>query len=925
MHPDDERQPRPHGGDGSEDETLAADALTGVDTSDGGDDAAGATSVDPTLPSQVGAYRVRELLAHGGMGAVYLAEQENPQRTVALKVIRPGHATPELMRRFENEAQVLGLLKHPGIAQIYEAGNADAGHGPQPFFAMELVDGVDLARYAREQQLDTRQRLELVARVCDAVAHAHQRGIIHRDLKPSNILVDAEGQPKILDFGVARATDADLKATVNTTSGQIVGTLPYMSPEQVAAEPAELDTRSDVYALGVILHELLTGEMPYSLAGKSIIEVARTIQEEEPAPLSTVSRTYRGDIETIVRTALAKEKERRYPSVLALSGDIRRYLADEPIHARPPSTVYQLRKFARRHRALVAGASLAVLALVAGLIASSYAFVQAARERDRAKAINDYLVREVLAAPDPEVAGVDVKIVDVIDRAAAGAQEAFAGQPDLESDLQVTLATTYRGLGLYETSEHHAQRALDLRRELYGENALETLEALDQLGRAKLGQDQLGEAIDLLGTVVDERSRALGADDLDTLDTMVDLAVAYSRSGRYDRAVEIERAVLAGRVRQLGADDIETQQARVSLAESLGIVGELEEAETLYVEAYEGASAARGDTDMTAIHALGGLAALYRDLGDYDRAEDYGRRALEASKQTYGEEHPTTATAMSVLAAVLIRRNEPEAAEPLNRRALEIYRIRLGDAHQHTMTARHNLATNIGRLGRWDEAEQMHLENLAERREYAGERSTAVAESLVGLGTVYINTDRPERAVEVLEEGLAIYRETFGDDQPDVATTMSNLGMAYRQAGDFASAAEITRQLLTVDMAVVGPTHNWVMIDYRELIWALIDSGDAVAAEAAARERLGHAEALDEDDPNRVESLSLLGHTLAGQGRFEEAEPLLLESQQRLFEIAGNDDNRSQNAVRYLVEAYEAWGKPDKANEYRALQSDEGS
>src|ERR1043165_3724018 len=333
-------------------------------------------------------YRVERVLGEGGMGVVYLARQERPDRAGALKLIRPGYAGEKMLRRFEHEAEVLGRLLHPGIAQIYEAGTADLGAGPQPFFAMELVRGVPLTRFAEQKELGTRERLELMARVCDAVQHAHQKGVIHRDLKPGNILVPADGQPKVLDCGVARATDSDIQSTtVQTGIGQLIGTVPYMSPEQVGGDPAELDTRSDVYALGVVLFELLSGRLPYSLEAKMIHAGARVIREEDPTRLSSIDRSLRGDVETIVGHALEKDKTRRYQAASALAADIRRYLSDETIAARPASTWYQLRKFSRRNRALVGGVGASFVILSAGFFVSLYAFGRArfeSQEKGRA-------------------------------------------------------------------------------------------------------------------------------------------------------------------------------------------------------------------------------------------------------------------------------------------------------------------------------------------------------------------------------------------------------------------------------------------------------------------------------------------------------------------------------------------------------------
>ncbi len=323
---------------------------------------------EPGLPLHIGRYRILRRHGEGGMGTVYEAEQDNPRRTVALKVIRPELVSPELVKRFSHEAQILARLQHPGIAQVYEAGMGEDG---QPFFAMEFIRGVPLDEYARSRRLNVAARLELLAKLCDAVQHAHEKGVIHRDLKPGNILVDESGQPKVLDFGVAHVTAADLLTTASRTqAGQLLGTLSYMSPEQIAADPAGLDGRSDVYTLGVILFELLAHRLPYQLAQLPVHEVARVIREQEPSRLGSIDTIYRGDVEIIVGKTLEKDKARRYASAGDLASEIRRYLRGEAILARPASAFYQLRKFARRHRALVAGASGIFVALLAGTVVS---------------------------------------------------------------------------------------------------------------------------------------------------------------------------------------------------------------------------------------------------------------------------------------------------------------------------------------------------------------------------------------------------------------------------------------------------------------------------------------------------------------------------------------------------------------------------
>ena len=370
-----------------------AEALASFDPGTPGGLATAADSGARPSPPAIGRYTILKVLGEGGMGTVYLAEQDHPRRTVALKIMREGFGreSERLRKRFELETQLLARLEHPGIARLYDAGTADvqttAGPSTVPYFAMEYVNGLRLIEYAQSNLLDLRDRMRLLQRICESVAFAHRQGVVHRDLKPANILVDAQGQSKILDFGVARAIDSDTAVTtVQTDVGQIIGTLPYMSPEQVAGDPTKLDLRCDVYALGVIAYELLTGRLPLEVNGVTMLEAARRIQDDDPAPMSSVNRVLRGDLDTIVAKALEKEPERRYRSADAMGEDIGRYLRDEPIEARPASTTYQLVKFARRNRVLVGGVIAALLMLVVGLAGTTYGLLQASAERDLARA-----------------------------------------------------------------------------------------------------------------------------------------------------------------------------------------------------------------------------------------------------------------------------------------------------------------------------------------------------------------------------------------------------------------------------------------------------------------------------------------------------------------------------------------------------------
>lgn len=887
------------------------------------------------LPSHIGRYRIIRLIGEGGMGAVYQAEQEQPRRTVALKVIKSVWASPELVRRFEQESEALARLQHPGIAQVYEAGAADTESGPQPYFAMEFIHGQTLCEYAVAHHLSTRARLEIMVRICDAVQHAHQRGIIHRDLKPGNILVDETGQPKILDFGVARMTDSDAQATRQTDLGQLIGTLAYMSPEQVLADPLELDTRSDVYALGVILYELLADRLPYTLSPK-LHEAVRTIREADPAPLSSISRNYRGDIETIVAKALEKDKTRRYHSPADLAADVRHYLHDEPITARPPSTTYQLQKFARRNHALVVGFAAVFLVLVCGIFASTWEAVRAnragqaaLRERDRAvsaegaataernkavaaengavqqrnralaekqradeeavttKAVSDFLQRDLLAQasannqagpntkPDP-----DLKVRTALDRAGRRIQGKFDKQPLVEAAIRQTIANTYKDLGLYTDAQPHLERAVELRTKLQGQEHQDTLTAMSDLADLYLDQGKFAAAQALHTRVLQSRRRIFGLEHPATLMSLGSVATVYERQGQWSQAEAIQSQALEISRRVLGEEHSDTLQAMLGLAIIHIREGQVPQAEVLDAKAVEILTRVRGAEHPETLTAMNNLAQVYDLEGKHAQAERLQSHTLEIRRRVLGEEHPDTLESMNNLAFIYKAEGKYAETEALHSRTWEIKRRVLGDEHPDTLLSMNNLAVTYEAEGKYAEAEV------------------------------------------TLSKNLEIKRRVLGPEHPSGLNTMYNLARVYGEEHKYAEAHSLYTTLLDILRRTLGPRHNNTMDTMASFSELEVQERNYDEAEPLLRQTWNGLKETHPDYWRTYYIQSLLGSVLIRRRRYADAEPLLLSGYNGLIQYRDaipllNKSNLS-DAGGWIVELYRAWGRADKATEWES-------
>jgi tetratricopeptide (TPR) repeat protein len=804
------------------------------------------------LPATLGHYRILRLLGEGGMGIVYEAEQEHPRRIVALKVIKPGWASAEMLRRFEQESQALGRLQHPGIAQIHEAATADAGAGPQPYFAMEFIRGDSLLVYAASHHLNTRQRVELMIKVCEAVHHAHQRGIIHRDLKPGNILVDESGQPKILDFGVARVTDSDTQATRQTDVGQLIGTLAYMSPEQVLADPLELDVRSDVYALGIILYELLSGRLPYTIS-RQIHEAARAIREEEPARLSSINRTYRGDIETIVAKSLEKDKARRYSSAAELASDLARYLRDEPIAARPPSTAYQLKKFARRHKALVYGLAAVFVVLVAGIIASTWQAARATRAEQAARqeaatatAINDFLLNDLLSQagastqarpdtrPDP-----DLKVRTALDRAAARVEGKFDTQPLVKASIHSTIGNAYWELGLYTEAGQHYRRAVDLRERAVGKEHPDTLAANNNLGNLYREEGKYAEAEPVLASVLAIRQRVLGTDHPDTLVTMANLGIVLNEQGKYAEAEPLLIRVLETERRIRGEDDQETIISMLNLGKLYTDVGKLAEAEAILTKAVTLGRRTLGEEHPRWIQAMNNLGAVYYSQGKYAEVVPIFETLSDVQRRILGDEHPDALTIMNNLAVVYRQVGKQVEAEALLTKVMDIQHRVLGDDHPNQLATMSSLAQVYQLEGKVAEARALLTRSLAGQRRVNGPEHLGTLNTMRVLGGIYCDEGSFAQAEALLREAL----KGFLKARPDFWARFdieSTLGASLSGQRKFAEAEPLLlsgHEGLARLEATIPPASKTALVQAGDRIVALYQSSGQPAKAAEWRQK----------------------------------------------------------------------------------------
>jgi serine/threonine protein kinase len=724
----------------------------------------------PTAPAQmlleqpggqIDRYKLLSILGEGGMGIVYLAEQERPvKRQVALKVIKPGMDSKRVLARFEAEQQALALMEHPHIARVHDAGLTPSGRS---YFVMEHVKGVPITEYCDKHRLTIEERLILFLHVCEAVQHAHQKGIVHRDIKPSNILITTENEkatPKVIDFGVARAISQPLtERTLYTEEGQLVGTPEYMSPEQADMASEDIDTRSDIYSLGVLLYVLLTGVMPFdpnTFREGGIERIRQIIREADPKTPSTmlsrlgeeaskIAENRRTEIRTLAKRlhkelewiplkAMRKQRVERYRSASELADDIEDYLKGAPLVAGPPSALYRLRKFMRRNRALVTGIAALVAVLTAGVIVSTIFAVRAERQARTSQAISDFLSNDLLTSVDP-VMGVQqgASLESILDVASQRLEGKFGDQPLIEASIRHTIGRTYTRLGKYNAAESNLKRAIELRRERLGTIDQEILVYMQELGWVYFFQSRYDKADLLLAEAVGGMRRILSGVDPILLTAVSRLSWVYQHQGRY------------------------------------------EEAEKLQAEALEVVQRRLGPEHPYAPGHMEGLAAAYSAQGRFEEATELCRKALDICRRLHGEEHYETLNYTFTLAQLCRTLGRYAEAEELYAKTLEGRRRLWGEEHRHTLTVARHLGSLYRELERYDEAEQLLVPALETNGRLFGEEDQATLRSMIDVAELYRDQGHYNRAEQLSLKAEGIARRVFGNDHEITNTCVNSL------------------------------------------------------------------------------------------------------------------------------------------------------
>jgi serine/threonine protein kinase len=826
---------------------------------------------------RIGAYKLLEEIGEGGFGTVWIAEQQEPvRRRVAMKIIKLGMDTKEVVARFEQERQALAMMDHPNIAKVFDAGATQWG---RPFFVMELVRGIPITTYCDQNRLSTVGRLELFASVCHAVQHAHQKGIIHRDIKPSNVLVaEQDGVPvtKVIDFGIAKATHGRLtNKTIYTELMQMIGTPPYMSPEQAEMNALDVDTRTDIYSLGVLLYELLVGRTPFdreTLMKAGLDEIRRVIREEEPPKPSTamqtmpaeqrttvasrrqadparITRLLRGDLDWVVMKALEKDRTRRYETAVGFADDIRRYLTNEPVSAAAPGKFYRLRKFARRNRVTFAAGSAVAMTLIGGIAASSWQAVRATRAeaqarkqeaaeaeaRKDAEAVTNFFTT-IFESPNPARDGRTITVAETLDRAAAQLDTEFANQPERRTTLLGVLADTYRALGLPNAAIPLHEKAQNERVARFGPEHPATLIAIHKLAMSYEDAGRFDEAIRLNEQVLEIRRKALGSDHTDTLGVMNNLANCYSDAGRWKEALRLNEQILEVRRRNVGPEHPDTLMSMNNLANSYKAAGRSLEALNLHEQTFELRRRIFGPKHPETILSMGNLANSYARVGRVDEALQLREKVLELSRTVLGPEHPDTLDAMNNLANSYDDADRHDEAIRLHERVVELRRKVLGDNHPDTIRALFSLAHDYLGSARYEEALPLAERSLELSRKILGPDHPTTLKAMNNLALSHRGVGRQSEALRLQEQILELRSRILPPDDRDTLGSMTNLAVSYREAGRLREATDLQERSLATKRRVLPETDPFMIAAIKNLAYCYEAAGRAGEAEALRKE-----------------------------------------------------------------------------------------
>lgn len=911
----------------------------------------------------IGPYTLLQILGQGGMGAVWLAEQYEPvRRQVALKVIKSGMDSQSVVARFEAERQALALMDHPNIAKVFDGGTTATG---RPYFVMEVVQGTPITRYCDQQKLTVRQRFELMIPVCQAVQHAHQKGIIHRDLKPSNILVgmyDGRPVPKVIDFGVAKATGSILaEQTMHTMEGSIVGTLEYMAPEQAEVTNLDIDTRVDIYSLGVVLYELVTGSPPFSrLKSQSaaLEQMLRMIREVEPSKPSTKLSTadalpslaairgmeprrltnfIRGDLDWIVMKCLEKERSRRYETANGLASDIQRYLADEPVLAGPPSASYRFKKFVRRNRGMVAAAAAVAASLLIGVVAFAWQAKVARDQRDRAMVAesdaNQQRDRAVLAEGQAnkranelkQVADYQEKMLQQIDATDAGVQlmadlrarhaasleksktpeaERLAKTAAFQNELVAVNATDAAVALLDRTVLAPAVRTITTQ---FADQPLVDASLRTTLGSIYYGLGRPKEALPLFQRAYEIRREHLGEEHRDTLLSRGGIGNVLGDLQQLAEAESIVRATMTALQKTLGDDAKETLDAKSLLATQMYYQGKYDECETITRDVLARRQRLLGPDHHDTLFSLNSLGRYLMHRGKYDDAVKVLQQVLAAQRRL-GD--PGLGNTLTNLGAAFNRQKDYASGEPILREALELNRRTKGEDHPSTVGSINNLAAMLMEMNKLAEAEPLARESLEKCRRLYGNEYAETLKAMNVMGQVLFRQNKYSETEPYYREALATGRRVLGEEHPDTIIWISNMGFLLDRLGRSDEAESYHREALDKNRRQLGDLHPYTVTMTKRLVDILRQRNKPAEAEVIVRASLENVRRLaGEDHPETRGLIGLLGSVMREQGKLAEAEALFEQSIELNRRAYGDNHADTLTAIMRLGTLRVAQGK----------------